>query len=180
MPYSKDDVSSIKSKYGFTTHEAHIFISAFNAAYRQYDSEERAFKVAHAAVNRYQRSKRKKKKRAYEHPGGKPLFPEFPKEDDKKGVYSEREARGQYPDDRFGANFPFGKLDYIRHVEGKGFSYCEFLAKPHSSLEPPWPVGLGIIHHEDGRCAIRSFLKNIDHHVFLVNEDGSVSEYPER
>jgi cation transport regulator ChaB len=62
MPYSSDDKKKIMRKYGYTEHEAEIFIKAFNAAYSNYDGdEERAFKVAHAAVNKYQ-AKRKNKK----------------------------------------------------------------------------------------------------------------------
>lgn len=59
MPYGSSDKKKIMGKYGYTEHEAEIFIKAFNAALDKYGNEERAFKVAHSAVNKYQ-AKRKK------------------------------------------------------------------------------------------------------------------------
>lgn len=59
MPYTSSDKKKIMRKYGYTEHEADIFIKAFNAALDEYGSEERAFKVAHAAVNKYQAKKKR-------------------------------------------------------------------------------------------------------------------------
>jgi predicted kinase/8-oxo-dGTP pyrophosphatase MutT (NUDIX family)/cation transport regulator ChaB len=56
---SIDDLPASQTK-GFTEHEKHIFLAAWNAAYKEYGQDEsKAFAVAHAAVNRHRGEARK-------------------------------------------------------------------------------------------------------------------------
>lgn len=107
MPYTTKDRERIQRKYGYTKHEADIFIKAFNAALDEYGDEERAFKVAHSAVNKYQEKKKKRKKVQKALPVG---------EWEKDHILEEEPEEEEYEDETFSEYFSEGFLAGIQAV----------------------------------------------------------------